>query len=173
LKLSPGRFLGIPVKTRLVSGFIFTESLYRERAVLPRHCHELAYFSLVLRGSYEEHFSRKRVRHCGLENVLYHPAGEAHSDAFGTCGGTIFSIELEPRWKHSAEAESDTPRWLKGVVEILHAEFPPTIQPDGHCSACRSTSCSFGSHVPALPPYDGRTICAEAQSRLHNECAGG
>jgi AraC family transcriptional regulator len=98
MKLSPGRFLGVPVKTRLVSGFIFTEYLYRERAVLPRHCHEMAYSSFVLSGSYEEHCSQKQVRHCDSENVLYHPAGEAHSDAFGNRGGAIFSMELEPRW---------------------------------------------------------------------------
>jgi AraC family transcriptional regulator len=98
LKLSPGRFLGVPVKTRVVGGFIFTEYLYSERAVFPRHCHQMAYFSLVLSGSYEEHYSQKRMRQCDSEKVLYHPAGEAHSDAFGDLGGTIFSIELEPKW---------------------------------------------------------------------------
>lgn len=180
MKLSAGRFLGVPVKTRGVGGFVFTEYLYRECAVLPRHCHERAYFSLVLSGSYQEHYSRKRQRHCDSESVLYHPAGEAHSDAFDNCGGAIFSIELEPRWtstlreyelqaeqslalphrlvswlawrayrafrdsyqrsdllleataiellyqlpwKHSAQAESGTPPWLKEVAEILHAEF--------------------------------------------------
>jgi AraC family transcriptional regulator len=172
--------LGVPVKTRLIGGFVFTEYLYRERAVIDRHCHELAYFSLVLGGSYEEQCSQKQIRHCDSKNILYHPAGEVHSDAFGNCGGKIFSIELEPRWtstlreyemqaeeslalphhqvswlarrahqaftdsdrrsallleatatellyqlpwKHSAQAESGTPRWLKDVVEILHAEF--------------------------------------------------
>ncbi len=180
MKLSPGRFLGVPVKTRSVSGFVFTEYLYGEGAVLRRHCHELAYFSLVLSGCYEEHCSRKQVRLCDSENVIYHSAGEAHSDAFGNRGGAIFSMELEPRWmstlreyelqaeeslalpnrqvswlarrayqaftdsdhrsallleataiellyelpwKHSAQAESVTPLWLKDVVEILHTEF--------------------------------------------------
>lgn len=180
MKLSPGNFLGVPVKTRVVGGFVFTEYRYSERAVFPRHCHEMAYFSLILRGSYEERYSKKQVRHCDSKNVLYHPAGEAHSDAFGNQGGTIFSIELEPRWtftlreyelqaeesltlprlqvawlmrrayhsfansdqrsallleataiemlyqlpwKHAPKAECDTPRWLKDVVEILHAEF--------------------------------------------------
>lgn len=180
MKLSPGRFLGVPVNTRLVGGFVFTEYVYGERAVLRRHCHELAYFSLVLSGSYLEHRSEKQVRQCDSANVLYHPAGEVHSDTFGYHGGTIFSMELEPRWtatlreyelqaeqslalpqrlvswlarrayqaftdpnhrsdllleataiellyqlpwKHSAQAALDTPRWMKDVVEILHAEF--------------------------------------------------
>lgn len=98
MKLSPGRFLGLPIKTRLVGGFVFTEYRYPECAVLRRHCHELAYFSFVLSGSYEEHCSQTQVRHCDSENVLYHSAGEAHSDAFGNRGGAIFSVELEPRW---------------------------------------------------------------------------
>lgn len=98
MKLSPGRFLGVPVKSRRIGGFVFTEYLYGERTVLRRHCHELAYFSFVLNGSYEEHCSEKHVRHCDSANVLYHPAGEAHSDTFGCRGGTIFSMELEPHW---------------------------------------------------------------------------
>jgi AraC family transcriptional regulator len=180
VKLSAGEFLGVPVKSRLVGGFVFTEYRYREHTILPRHCHEMAYFSLVLSGSYEERGARKQVRQCNTENVLYHAAGEAHSDAFGNCGSKIFSIELEPRWtsrlqeyelqaeesrslshrqiswsgwrayraftdsdyrsgllleaaaiellyhlpwKHAAKAEWGTPRWLKDVVGILHAEF--------------------------------------------------
>jgi AraC family transcriptional regulator len=180
MKLTPGQFLGVPVKTRFVGGFVFTEYVYPERTVLRRHCHELAYFSLVLGGSYQEQCSHRQVRLCDSKNVLYHPAGETHSDAFGDCGGAIFSIELDPKWtstlreyelqadeslalpsrdvsslawraykafsdaeqrsgllleamalelvyqlpwRHSAKAESGTPRWLKDVVEILHAEF--------------------------------------------------
>lgn len=180
MKLSPGKFLGVPVQTRLLSGFLFTEYRYPQHVVLPRHCHETAYFSLVLRGSYEERSSKRQVRYCDSENVLYHPAGETHSDAFGSCGSKIFSIELDrgwtsrlqdyemlaeeplafpqhhvswlarrayqaftdsgPRsallleatamellyqlpWKHAAMAECGTARWLKDVVEILHAEF--------------------------------------------------
>jgi AraC family transcriptional regulator len=98
VKLSPGKFLGVPVQSRLQGGFFFTEYLYPEHAILPRHCHETAYFSLVLRGSYEERSSKRQVRYCDSEKVLYHPAGEAHSDAIGSRGSKIFSIELDPRW---------------------------------------------------------------------------
>lgn len=98
MKLSPGRFLGVAVKTRKVSGFIFTEYHYPEGVVLRRHCHESAYFSLVLSGSYEEHCSRKQVRRCDSANIVYHPAGEVHCDVFGNRGGSIFSIELQPQW---------------------------------------------------------------------------
>jgi AraC family transcriptional regulator len=180
LKLGPGKFLGVPVRARSVGGFVFTEYRYPEHAVIRRHCHELAYFSSVLSGSYVEHCSPKHARHCDSEHVLYHPAGEAHSDVFGNRGGAIFCVELQPKWlstlreyelhseasialshrmvswlasrayvaftdpddrsalrleataiellyqlpwKHAARAESGAPRWLKDVVEIIHAEF--------------------------------------------------
>ncbi len=131
MKLSPGKFLGIPVKTRLVSGFIFTEYLYGERVVLRRHCHELAYFSLVLSGFYREHCSQKQVRDCDSENVLYHPAGEAHSDAFGNRGGAIFSMELEPKWISKVreyELQAEEPlalphRQVSGLAWRAHQAF--------------------------------------------------
>jgi len=46
------------------------------------------------------------------EKILYHPAGEAHSDKFGNRGGAIFSIELEPRWTSTLreyELQSEEP----------------------------------------------------------------
>lgn len=180
MRLGPGRFLGVPVQTRWAGGFVFTEYRYPAHAVIRRHCHELAYFSRVLRGSYLEHCSRTHARECDAANVLYHPAGETHSDVFGDRGGAIFCVELTPRWtsalrdyemraeeslalpyrsvswlmsrayqafadaehrsalrleataiellcqlpwKGSPRVVSDTPRWLKDVVDIVHAEF--------------------------------------------------
>jgi AraC-like DNA-binding protein len=36
---------------------------------------------------------------------------------------TAIELLYQLPWKHSAQAESGTPRWLKDVLEILHAEF--------------------------------------------------
>jgi hypothetical protein len=93
----------------LAGGFIFTEYLYRGRAVLPRHCHEMAYFSFVLNGSYVEQCFQKQVRRCDSEKVLYHPAGEAHSDAFGS--STLREYELQAE-EFSPTARS--PGWRGG-----------------------------------------------------------
>lgn len=90
--------MGVPVKTRSVGGFVFTEYRYREHAIIRRHSHELAYFSSVLSGSYVEHCSRAHARDCDSRHVLYHPPGEIHSDVFGKRGGAIFCVELESPW---------------------------------------------------------------------------
>ena len=78
MKLVPGNFLGTSVRKRFVSGFIFTEYRYAPSTTLRLHSHELAYFSVVLRGAYEEQCSSRRIQQCDTETVLYHPADEMH-----------------------------------------------------------------------------------------------
>jgi AraC family transcriptional regulator len=97
MKLAPGFFLGIGVKTRAISGFTLTEYRYRAGTLLGRHSHEQAYFSFVLGGSYVERCLSKPVE-CRGGTTLYHPAGEDHSDTFGNCGGHLFSLEIAPEW---------------------------------------------------------------------------
>ena len=67
------------------------------------------------------------MRHCDSEKVLYHPAGEAHSDAFGYRGGAIFSIELEPRWTLEATA-----------IELLY-QLPWKHKPAGQAGLNQNT----------------------------------
>ena len=94
MKLVPGTFLGVPIRTRSETGIIFTEYRYEPLTKLRSHSHELAYFSFVLRGSYEEQYRLRRAEDCGTEAALYHPAGEEHSDSFSFAGGHILSLEL-------------------------------------------------------------------------------
>lgn len=49
----------------------------------------------------------------------------AHSDQRSALLLEATAIEMlyQLPWKHAPKAECDTPRWLKDVVEILHAEF--------------------------------------------------
>lgn len=96
MKLLPGNFLGTSVRKRFVSGFIFTEYRYAPSTTLRLHSHELAYFSVVLRGAYEEQCSSRRIQQCDTETVLYHPADEMHSDSFSSQGGHVFSLEIPP-----------------------------------------------------------------------------
>jgi AraC family transcriptional regulator len=103
MRLTPGTFLGVRVKTRSIAGFTSTEYRYAAGTRLSRHSHERAYFSFVLRGSYEERYSSNYDRQCHSETTLYHPAGEDHSDTFGALGGLLFSIELAPHWTKTAQ----------------------------------------------------------------------
>ena len=74
-----------------------TESVYSPSFTIPRHAHELAYFGLVLQGSYRETYEG-RARECGPSTLLFHPAGELHSEQHDDVLVRIFSIELPSVW---------------------------------------------------------------------------
>jgi AraC family transcriptional regulator len=64
---------------------------------MPWHSHELAYFCIVLRGSYTERYGKvSRIYSPGT--VVFHPQAETHSDEFHEAGGHIFSVTLGSRW---------------------------------------------------------------------------
>jgi AraC family transcriptional regulator len=80
-----------------VGEFVLTDSVYEPHLRVPRHSHELAYFCIVLRGSYTERYG-KISRSYSPGTVVFHPAGETHSDQFDDVGGHIFNVALTPRW---------------------------------------------------------------------------
>ena len=97
MRLSFGNFYG-SLKTRAdVAGIGLAETVYPAHAQLPQHTHESAYFCLVLKGSYQETVAR-RQRVCRTSMLVFHPAGEAHSDRFGEEGGACFNLEFGPTW---------------------------------------------------------------------------
>jgi AraC family transcriptional regulator len=51
----------------------------------------------VLAGSWSERYDGG-VRTCAPRSVIYHPAGEIHSDSFDREGARLFDIELDPSW---------------------------------------------------------------------------
>jgi AraC family transcriptional regulator len=95
--LAPGRFLGEQQSAREVGGLTLTEYRYLPDQVIPRHAHRLAYFCVVLRGSYRERYDA-RSRECSPSMVIFHPEGETHSDHFHRAGGHIFSVETGTAW---------------------------------------------------------------------------
>jgi len=98
MKLVPGTFLGSRIAVRTGSGFIATEYRYARETRLRRHSHELAYFSFVLAGSYDERRSALRGWQCLKETTLFHPVGEAHDDRFGNQDTCLFSLEVGPQF---------------------------------------------------------------------------
>jgi AraC family transcriptional regulator len=94
LKLAPGSFLGETIRSSVVSGFTFAESAYSPGARLPQHAHENAFFYLVLHGTCAESYgTRQRVSE--PSTLVFHPAGETHSDCWRE-GGHCFHVEVSP-----------------------------------------------------------------------------
>jgi AraC family transcriptional regulator len=121
MKLAPGTFLGIRVKTRSIAGFTLTEYRYNAGTRLGRHSHEQAYFSFLLGGSYVERCFSKSVQ-CQGGTTLFHPPSEDHSDTFGTHGALLFSLEIAPEWvKRLQEYELNTDEPLTLAMSLVSA----------------------------------------------------
>jgi AraC family transcriptional regulator len=96
-KSSLGLFFGKQQRRKHVGEFILTDSIYEPHLTLPKHVHELAYFCIVLRGAYTECYGRVSQTYSPA-TVVFHPAGETHSDHFHEAGGHIFNVAFSPGW---------------------------------------------------------------------------
>lgn len=96
MKFSPGRFYGKVAKTISTAEFGLMETTYAPTLTLPAHSHELAYYCFVIEGSFTE-FYGKRSHLCGSSTLVFHPAGETHSDYFHTSVRCL-NIQMNVQW---------------------------------------------------------------------------
>src|SRR6185369_2857456 len=96
LRLATGDYFGETLRQFDAGGFGLSETRYLPSTTLPRHSHESHYFGFVLRGFYRERFERE-VRSCEPSMLLYHPAGELHSQEFDKTTVRLFRIEVSPQ----------------------------------------------------------------------------
>lgn len=90
-------FYGELVQRREAAGFILSESKYSPDTRIPKHSHDRAYFNILFNGSYLETYGSKS-RACNPSTVVFHPAGETHTDHFLDNGGLLFRCEIQPEW---------------------------------------------------------------------------
>src|SRR5713226_6232217 len=130
INLNPGCFYGHIVRRRDVCGFTLSESRYAPGTKISAHSHSRAYLCILLNGSYCEEYDR-RDRYCSASTVIFHPAGEVHSDHLLSAGGTIFRFEIGREWLNTTRGDSrswDEPLELAGgsvacLATRLYAEF--------------------------------------------------
>lgn len=113
-----------------VAGLSLIETLYPASLAMPRHAHENAYFSFVLKGAYTECVGQS-TQVCNASNLVFHPPDEAHSVQFHSANVRIFRVELDSAWlerirQHSAVM--DRPLAVQGGLPAclairLHREF--------------------------------------------------
>ncbi|HEY0321297.1 MAG TPA: AraC family transcriptional regulator [Pyrinomonadaceae bacterium] len=87
--------LGQQLKAIEVEDFVLTETKHPPSLVIPRHAHEHASLSFVLKGSFVETFNRN-AEECAPFNLVIKPAGEIHSDRYGQLGAQCLIIEIKP-----------------------------------------------------------------------------
>ena len=96
---SPGAFLRggefySPVQARLRTDDVLLSELRQPCSRnVPRHEHELAYVTVILRGDYLEG-DRGKLDELRPLTAVFNPAGTAHSTVIGPSGACLFTIEL-------------------------------------------------------------------------------
>jgi AraC-like DNA-binding protein len=183
ITLSPGNYFGTVSRKREINDFRLTQTVYHPNFRIPKHAHEHPYFCFVLGGSFQE-TSGASVREYVSQDMVFHPAGEVHSDRFQLSGGRCFNLEMNARlvermrdcgallaerakfrndrvgWlcmrlhkefhckdsaallameglaleliseflRFSVARDSNQPRWLGRVLELLHARFSESLE---------------------------------------------
>ncbi|HSS22653.1 MAG TPA: AraC family transcriptional regulator [Pyrinomonadaceae bacterium] len=96
-RLKPGEFFGDVLHKYEEGGLVLCEFTHQRPRKIPKHSHELAFFNLILDGTYHEHFTR---RSAALKpfTTIFHPSGIEHHDEIGPRGMRIFSVEMRESW---------------------------------------------------------------------------
>ena len=96
VRLQRGTYYGEPIAQREIAGLLLTEKRHRAGDRLPPHAHDHAYMCFVISGSWRERFDGG-ARVCSPRSVIFHPAGETHSDEFEE-DAHLLAIELDSSW---------------------------------------------------------------------------
>ena len=80
-----------------IAGFKFFETRYEPRSSLPPHFHDDACICVVVSGSFHEVFPRHTLEF-NPKSIAFRPAGEVHTDRFGSAGAHCVVIELPAGW---------------------------------------------------------------------------
>lgn len=92
--LLAGHFYGNVPQKRALPSAILSEVVHRGALEVPEHSHELAYFTLVLGGTYFEKFGARSADHRPM-TIIWHRAGISHKDRIGVEGARCFTVEIQ------------------------------------------------------------------------------
>lgn len=96
MRFSSGYFHGNTIKKFSTAELKLSETTYASALSLAAHSHEAAYFCFVIEGRFSEFYGR-RSRSCRSSTLVFHPAGETHSDSFET-DVRCFNIQMNAQW---------------------------------------------------------------------------
>jgi AraC family transcriptional regulator len=107
------------------------QSLYQAGASLQRHYHESTWVVLAFSGSFSLTM-RSRETILASRSLFYLPAGEMHTNVFGSQGAGVFITAVDPSWIGNrleiVNADVDCPRiappgYLRGLALKMYEEF--------------------------------------------------
>jgi AraC family transcriptional regulator len=109
-------FKGHILREQVTTAFQVTETVFAPDEKLSSHEHAKTYVSFLLAGAYVER-TRTAEQVCSMGTVIWHCAGETHSDQFYKQGGHLLNLEFRDDWLRSVRADVevvDEPRFSCG-----------------------------------------------------------
>ncbi len=88
-------FSGRTIRSHSTAGFRLTEQLFAPDCRNSNHAHANAYVEVTLEGGYAL-YRGSEVHTCQPWTIVYHPAGEVHSNAVPATGARILIVEITP-----------------------------------------------------------------------------
>ena len=95
-KISVVPFSGKTLRSYSTARFLMTEKLFKQDGRNARHSHSNAYLEVTLEGGYFLHLGDK-TQACQPWTIVYHPAGEVHSNSVPPTGVRILIVEIAPQ----------------------------------------------------------------------------
>ena len=92
-KLKAGEHFGVVSEKFYTSSAVLSESVYKTKLRLPEHSHELAFFTLILKGGYSETYGSKNFEYSPM-TVLWRGPEISHSDSIDAAKSHFFFIEI-------------------------------------------------------------------------------
>lgn len=93
-KLKAGEHFGIVSPRFHTPSAVFSESVYKTKLCLPEHSHELAFFTLIIKGHYSESFGSRNFEYSPM-TVLWRGAEVSHKDSIDAISSQFFFVEVQ------------------------------------------------------------------------------
>lgn len=111
-KLRAGEHFGIVSPRFHTPSAVLSESIYKTKLCLPEHSHELAFFTLIIKGSYSERFGSRCLDYSPM-TVLWRGAETSHKDSINATSSQFFFVEVEHKALSAlAQYEKNIPQHL-------------------------------------------------------------
>jgi AraC family transcriptional regulator len=136
-RLKAGEHFGIVSPRFHTPSAVFSESVYKTKLCLPEHSHELAFFTLIVKGNYSERFGSRCLEYNPM-TVLWRGAEVSHSDSINTVSSQFFFVEVQKSALDKlAEYSKDIPQHLyehTGSLAWLASRLRMEIMSGGACT---------------------------------------
>ena len=138
ITLRPGEFYGETRMRQVIPGFQLMEAVYPPGMELPKHSHECACFSVMLRGGMKENYGSRTLESHG-QTIGFNAADEPHSNTISRNGARFLILQVgveqtkraqhySPRFNTSAVFNHGELSWL-GLRLFQEAEQNDAVSP--------------------------------------------